>query len=109
MTDIVASKIPNLTRAEIERLAMLIEECGEVIQAATKILRHGYRSHHPHDTRNPPMINRISLEQELGDVLAIYKIMVAAKDLTPETVEGFAKLASETKLDFTHHQNSLRK
>lgn len=31
----------NLTPGEAERLAMLAEECGEVIQAVGKILRHG--------------------------------------------------------------------
>ena len=32
----------QLTPAETERLAILAEECGEVIQAVGKILRHGY-------------------------------------------------------------------
>lgn len=39
----------GLTPAEAERLAMLSEECGEVIQIIGKILRHGYDSYHPDD------------------------------------------------------------
>ena len=31
----------NLTPGEAERLAILAEECGEVIQIIGKILRHG--------------------------------------------------------------------
>ena len=38
----MSSHFNKLTPAQAERLAILIEECGEVIQAATKILRHGY-------------------------------------------------------------------
>src|SRR5579872_899269 len=39
--------IPRLTPAQIERLALLAEECGEVMQAVSKILRHGYESRNP--------------------------------------------------------------
>ena len=34
----------GLSESEQERLSILIEECGEVVQAACKILRHGYES-----------------------------------------------------------------
>lgn len=37
----------NLTPAEAECLAILIEECAEVQQIACKILRHGYDSCNP--------------------------------------------------------------
>jgi hypothetical protein len=39
----------KLTPAETERLAWLIEECGEVVKAGSKILRHGYYSYDPSD------------------------------------------------------------
>lgn len=39
-----AQHFNQLKPSEAERLACLIEECGEVIQAAGKILRHGYKS-----------------------------------------------------------------
>jgi hypothetical protein len=35
----------QLTDAEAERLALLAEECGEVVQVIGKILRHGYESY----------------------------------------------------------------
>lgn len=34
----------NLTDVEIERLGLLAEECGEVLQLVGKILQHGYES-----------------------------------------------------------------
>lgn len=57
----------NLTPAQIERLAILIEECSEVQQIACKILRHGY------DSKNPliddSLTNRQLLQNEMGDLL----------------------------------------
>ena len=32
----------GLTPAEAKRLALLAEECGEVLQAIGKVLRHGF-------------------------------------------------------------------
>ncbi len=53
----------NLTPGAAERLAVLAEECGEVIQAVSKIQRHGYDSGHPRgDTSNVD-----DLEYELKD------------------------------------------
>ncbi len=60
----------NLTPAEVERLAVIIEECGEVIQAATKVLRHGYGSAHPVSQ----VSNRNTLRREIVDLLAVLSI-----------------------------------
>lgn len=51
---------PDLTPAQIERLAYLAEELGEAIQAVGKILRHGYDSGEYN--------NRQDLMVELADV-----------------------------------------
>ena len=88
----------QLTPAEAERLAMLAEECGEIVQVVGKILRHGYESHHPlnrHDT------NRDLLANEVCDLLAVVQMMDAdfnvGGGLDPD--EAIAK-----KLRFAHHQ-----
>jgi len=90
----------GLTPGQAERLAMLIEECGEVITAATKILRHGYGSHHPDrlDT------NRHDLEREIGDVFAVLVRMMAMDDINADACDNAeaAKLAKFTR--YTHHQ-----
>jgi hypothetical protein len=39
-----------MAEAERERLAMLAEEAGEIVQIIGKILRHGYESYHPEDS-----------------------------------------------------------
>ena len=54
----------KLSREEL--LIVLIEECGEVIQSATKCLRFGF----DHDEPGYG-INHIQLAKELGDVLGI--------------------------------------
>lgn len=54
----------KLTPAQAERLALLSEECGGVIQVIGKILRHGFDSTHPERGRT----NRQWLEKELGGV-----------------------------------------
>lgn len=69
----------NLSPAQIERLTILAEEAAEVVQAVTKILRHGYESVHPScpDGYN----NRVQFVKELGDLRAILAIMIQAGDV----------------------------
>jgi len=55
----------KLTRDEL--LVLLIEECGEVIQAATKALRFGYDVDHGIGYGN----NRDVLSREFGDLAAV--------------------------------------
>lgn len=58
-----------------ERLAILIEECAEVQQASTKILRFGRESINPYSE----ISNAERLEQELGDLLAMIFLTIAAE------------------------------
>ncbi len=39
--------LPGLSPGEIERLAILAEECGEVAQAVGKVLRFGWKASRP--------------------------------------------------------------
>lgn len=92
----------KLTPAQAERLAMLIEECGEVIQIAGKVLRHGYDSYHPD---NPAVSNRELLGRELTDLLAVAASL--CRDKVPEGSLHHQDLAWEKKLRFAHHQEEL--
>lgn len=56
----------NLTREEL--LVLLIEECGEVIQAATKCLRFGFNVDHGIDGYGN---NKVALSREIGDFLGV--------------------------------------
>ena len=100
----MADHFNNLTPAEAERLALLLEEMGEAAQVIGKILRHGYESYHPDDPNGPS--NRTLLEKELGDVLAAIKLMDNADDiqwavLTQRRIEKQIKVRR-----FLHHQPS---
>lgn len=55
----------DLTRDEL--LVLLIEECGEVIQAATKALRFGWDVDHGVGYGN----NRDQLAKEMGELTAV--------------------------------------
>jgi hypothetical protein len=93
----------KLTPAEAERLAMLAEECAEVIQVIGKILRHGYESYHP---ANPRLSNRDLLAKELRDVNAVLQAMVRA-ELVGYSVQDWIGVW-ERKLQYTHHQKERR-
>jgi len=85
-----------------ERLAMLIEECGEVIQAATKVLRHGWDSHHPEVADGET--NKEALERELGDVMGVMHGMTTKGDIAHIPWSSFPD-NWERKKKWTHHQN----
>lgn len=89
----------SLSPAEVERLALLMEECGEVIQVIGKVLRHGYASYHP-DTGKT---NREDLERELGDLWAACSLMTGAGDISLSKVcdSKQAKLSSVGR--WLHH------
>lgn len=65
----------GLTPKEAELLAVLSEECGELIQAIGKILRHGFESVHP-EGRDQGRTNRENLVREMGDVGAASELLI---------------------------------
>lgn len=90
----------RLTPAEAERLAILAEECGEIVQIVSKALRHGLDFHHP-DTGET---NRAAIMREIGDLNAICARMVKAGDIQPAPILA-ASNSKDAKLPrWTHHQ-----
>jgi len=59
-----------LTDKQIEMMDILQEECAEVIQAVSKIRRFGLKDKHGNRKTN-----REELVQELGDVIAMMKLL----------------------------------
>ena len=90
----------KLDDAEAERLALLMEECGEVVQAIGKILRHGYESRHPMGGEN----NRHRLHLELGDLKHAMDRMIFEGDLVSSIVEEAAESKAKRVSEFLHHQ-----
>lgn len=92
----------NLTPAEAERLAMLAEECAEVIQIVGKILRHGYDSYHPDDNT---ITNRDMLAEELREIYAVAMEM-KREELKDYDVFCLHSVIWDRKLRYTHHQEN---
>lgn len=98
-----AQPFNNLTPEEAERLAMLSEECAEVIQIVGKILRHGYDSYHPN---NPNVSNRQHLEEEIMDVHAVVQMMKVRGDVEAPDVGAYMAGRIGRKLRYSHHQRN---
>lgn len=94
----------RLTPAEAERLALLAEECGEVIQIVGKILRHGYGSYHPDDHTKP---NRRLLEKEVGDLRAALELMTSEHDLDANAILEHTVNKLERVEQWMHHQQGV--
>jgi hypothetical protein len=75
----MSKRFNKLTEAQAERLALLLEECGEAQQAIGKILRHGYENYSPFDDKHTP--NRIALMRELGHIYAAVYLMFTNGDV----------------------------
>jgi hypothetical protein len=95
--------VTGLTAAERELIAMLAEECGEVVQICMKILRHGLESYNPEVPVEERYTNRQLLRQELTDVEAV-KNMLVADDVVPEASLRAVMHAVMRKYRYTHHQ-----
>jgi NTP pyrophosphatase (non-canonical NTP hydrolase) len=92
--------IPGLSAAEIERLAILAEECGEVVQAVGKVLRHGWDSQSPYGGKP----NRVALEREIGNVRAVVNLMLDAGDVRLRDVQSWQRCKRLALPRWTHHQ-----
>ncbi len=102
----MADHFNGLTPSEAERLALLIEECAEVQQAACKILRHGFESENPTAKGHSPT-NRETLEREIGDLSAAMD-MVCQHDVDPGRVAYHANAKRENVKQWMHHRSSER-
>jgi len=94
----------GLTDAEVERLGLLAEECGETLQIIGKILRHGYESINPYEEHNGT--NRDRLQREIGDILVAMDFMICAGDITTEALEERKRVKHHRIWDWLHHQPS---
>ena len=90
-----------MTPEEVERLACLLEECGEAIHMAGKVLRHGYDSSHP-DYANVP--NRNNLSSEVGNIKACIMVLESAGDLRDDWVKDGLNTKLANLQRFLHHQ-----
>ena len=90
----------QLSPAQIERLALLLEELGEAQQAVGKILRHGYASRDPRNGQQ----NTGALERELGDVLYAIQLLCDAGDVNQSLIDLAKRKKPERAEPYLHHQ-----
>ena len=90
----------GLSPALAERLALLSEECGEVVQVIGKIQRHGIESRHP----DGGPTNRQLLEKALGDTYAVLLLLTRAGDITPEHITLHKDAKLQNVQQWLHHQ-----
>lgn len=90
----------GLTPAQAERLYVLAEECGELVQVVMKTLRHGYESTHP----DGGPTNRQRIEQEAGDVRHAIQMLTDAADLQAVEISLRTMEKSRTIRQYLHHQ-----
>lgn len=74
-------------------LILLIEECGEVIQAATKCLRFGFNVDHGTGYGN----NRDQLSKETGELLAVIEALPLDQITSVNAQRGKIKRAEVAK------------
>lgn len=91
----------ELTPAEVERLALVAEECGEVIHIIGKVLRHGYESCHPDGGPE----NRHLLECEIGDLVFALDFLTE-HDLTPGSIVRATNSKRERVWKYFHEQRA---
>lgn len=82
-----------MTEQEKEILIITAEECGEVVQAVTKILRFG-----KDDKTSAVYTNVHHLEQEVGDLLCLFDIMVE-RGLIDQSAVYEASVAKRARLE----------
>lgn len=81
---------------------MLAEEAGEVVQAAMKVLRHGYYSINPNEPLDGH--NRRKLGLEVGNLLFLVSQMEGLCDLATEDTRRGIELKQINWGIYTHHQ-----
>ena len=90
----------KLTPAEAERLAILAQECGEVVQAIGTVLRHGFESTQPDVGPTP----REALERECGDLYHAIWRLIGAADIDGNGMSQRADDKAKSIVRYLHHQ-----
>lgn len=97
-----APRSNGLDDAENERLALLSEECAEVIQIIGKIQRHGFDSKDPTNPQCPG--NRALLEKKIAQVVQAVDLMAGAEDINQSRVGAHLRARWISVQKYLHHQ-----
>ena len=97
---------PWLTEKQLEILAFLAEELGEVQQIVGKILRHGYYSVDP--TKDDNVSNKEMLETELADVFYAINLLDDNGDIVFSNLISNLDKRKERGKKYFHHQEKVK-
>lgn len=93
----------QLTEQETELLAILAEECAEVIQIIGKILRHGLNSYDPTTPLVPFITNRDLLEKELGHIKHVQTLLTLKLVLDQSSINKSCCAKAKSIKKYLHH------
>lgn len=96
----------GLTASERERLTLLAEESAEVVQAVTKVLRHGFECTHP---ERDELTNRGQLAEEIGQLLAIVELACDAGDVNAREVYEAKRRKLDRVQAYLHSPENVRR
>jgi len=92
-----AAGLPGLTPAEIERLALLTQECGEMARSIGKILRSGWKG-------DGGLTTRVTLERGMGEMRAAVDMLLDAGDVRRGDVTHWYRERRDAGDKGMHHQ-----
>lgn len=95
---------PGLTAAEIERLAILAEQCGEVAQAIAKVMVHGWKV----QSGDFGISYRVGLERKIGAVRAAVNMMLDAGDVRLAELQAWQRNKRERLAKWAKHQGEAQ-
>ena len=95
----------------VERLLILAEECAEVTQCVSKILRFGVNTPNYY---KPEVTNRDNLAMEIGDVMGLINILIdygliTQDEIDAQAVKKIEKMKSWTQWNKDGTQNYANK
>lgn len=90
------------TKAENEMLDILQEECAEVIQAISKIKRHGWDSYNPDILAAPT--NQDHFSDEVAQLLTVVGMLMGGNRLSEVRMGEEAKRKEANLKKYTHYQ-----
>lgn len=96
----------GLKDIDIEMLALLSEECGEIIQAVGKILRHGYNSYNPLLPSEKRISNKGQLEKEIAHLDVAVLMLQNHKRIDRREIQSEMNTKRVTINNWLHHARS---
>lgn len=96
----------QLTPALQELIACANEESGEIVQAASKILRHGRLSYDPTLPIAQRSTNLADFTKECGELIAVVEIMVERMQIDGRAVDHARREKHRNVWRWLHHNKA---